>query len=988
MQRLETLYLHNYFLHSAIKGVQYLAMKGLTLFALVSLHLSCASPFAFSQQTPASNTQSTPQQLGVLTGVVVDKQTGAAIPAARIAVVGTKLGAVANLNGKYTIKNVPMGTYSLSVSSLGYAKLTVTNVKVVSDKPGVYNITMATEDIVTEEIVVEARALRNTEAILLKDRQKAAAVSDAISAEAISQAGSSNAAEAMGRVTGASVMDGKYVYVRGLGDRYSNAQLNSSTLPSADPDRRTVQMDMFPSNLLDNIVITKTFTPDKPGDFTGGSVNISTKSFPEAFTMRLTSSTSYNTIATFNQNYLTYDGSGTDWLGMDDGARAVPSLVGGEPLPDLLSATRNLGEAQRLDAASKQFSTVMVPKKATAPINQGYSFSVGDKADVLGIPLGILGSLTYSTSYSVREGEQEGRWKLTGKVDKTDALNNEMLLSGAYGSNSVLWGGLLNLSAQPALNHEVGVNLLYNQSGQSSAHYLAGYISQLDDEDVYETRTLRYTERTIQSIQGRGKHLFEDILGIDVDWSSAYTSTSQDEPDLRFFTNSYSVRKQGERVDTFYYIEPSIYFLPSHYFRFLDENLWESAVNISVPFKQWSDQKATLKVGGLAAFTRRNFHENQYEMRLGSVRYNGNPEAYFSADSVGLLSTNRTPYRFGSYIQDNSSPRNNYDATQDIFAVYGMVDMPIVENLRFIGGVRYESTKMDVASRDTSLKSGILDDVDILPSVNFIYQVVEGMNVRMAYSKTLARPTFRELAPFASFEFVRDNIFIGNAELERTLVQNADLRWEWFTGPGEILAVSGFYKDFTNPIERVILNENGEIQFQNVDKATVYGAEFEISKQLGFLTEVLQDVRIGANLSLIHSEVQIAESEMKIIRAVDPQASTTRSLQGQSPYILNLDAGYSNFEHGTNVTFTYNIFGERLSDIAQGGTPDVFEQAQPMLNLTASQKVIAGLSLKLSARNLLDASFRKTQTYKGKEYIYREYKLGQSYSLGLSYSFD
>lgn len=963
-------------------------MKGLTLFALASLHFFSVTPSAFSQQTQPSTTTTAAQQIGVITGVVVDKQTGNPIPAARVAVVGTKLGAVANLNGKYTIKKVPIGTYSLSVSSLGYAKVTVTDVTVIDDKPSVYNITMTTEAIMTDEVVVEARALRNTEAVLLKDRQKAAAVSDAISAEAISQSGSGNAAEAMGRVTGASIMDGKYVYVRGLGDRYSNAQLNSSTLPSADPDRRTVQMDMFPSNLLDNIVITKTFTPDKPGDFTGGSVNISTKSFPEAFTMRLTSSTSYNSVATFNKDYLTYDGGGRDWLGMDDGTRSIPSLVQGEPLPDLLSATRNLEEAKRLDAASKQFSTSMVPKKATAPINQGYSFSIGDKADVGGMPVGILGSLTYSTKYTVHEGEQEGRWKLTGRVDKTDALNNEMLLSGSYGSNSVLWGGLLNVSAQPALNHEVGVNFLYNQSGETSARYLAGYISQLDEKDVYETRALRYTERTIQSVQGRGKHLFADVLGIDVDWSSAYTQTSQDEPDLRFFTNSYSTRKRGERIDTFYYVEPSIYSLPSHYFRALDENLWESTLNIVIPFKQWSEQKATLKVGGLAAFTRRDFRENQYDMNLGAVRYQGDPESYFSADSVGLLSSDKAPYRFGNYIQDNSSPRNNYDATQDILAVYGMVDMPIVDNLRFIGGVRYESTKMEVTSQDTALQAGTLDDVDVLPSVNFIYQVAEGMNVRVAYSKTLARPTFRELAPFASFEFVRDNIFIGNAELERTQISNADVRWEWFLAPGEILAVSGFYKDFTHPIERVILNENGEIQFQNVDKATVYGAEFEVSKQLGFLTDALREFSIGANLSLIHSEVQIAESEMKLIRAVDPGAPSTRPLQGQSPYILNIDAGYSSYENGTNITLTYNIFGERLSDIAQGGTPDVFEQSQPMLNLTASQKVIAGLSLKLSARNLLDASFKKTQTYKGNEYIYKEYKIGQSYSLGLSYSFD
>lgn len=971
-----------------MKGLQHLAMNKTTLFALALLALPPALPFVHAQQNQTGTTQTAPKRTGIITGVVVDKQTGEPVPGARVAVAGTKQGALADVKGRYTVKNVPEGVYSLVISSIGYTKVTITGVEVKADEPATYNVSMATEDLMTEEIVVEARAIRNTEAMLLKDRQKAASVSDAISAEAISRAGSNNAAEAMGRVTGASVMDGKYVYVRGLGDRYSNAQLNSSTLPSSDPDRRTVQMDMFPSNLLENIVITKTFTPDKPGDFTGGSVNISTKSFPEQFTMQLSSSTSYNTIATFNNNYLTYDGGETDWLGMDDGTRDVPSLVANNRLPDYLSATRDLAKAQQLDAATKQFSSTMTPRKATAPINQNYALSVGDNAEVLGMPVGILGSLTYSTSYSAYEGGTEGRWKLTGNVNNVDELNNEMLLSDAQGKNAVLWGGLVNLSVRPALNHELGINYLYNQSGESSARYQSGFISQLDREDTYETRTLKYVERNVQSFQGRGEHYLPELLDVRVDWSSAYATTTQDEPDLRFFSNSYSVRTQGAEVDTFYYIEPSIYFLPAHYFRFLDERLWESSLNLSVPFKQWDDQNATLKFGGLAAFTRRDFTENRYEMKTGSVRYNGDPESYFSADSVGLVSTERVPYKFGSYVQDNSLARNNYNAKQDIMASYIMLDMPLTEKLRFIGGVRYEITKIDVQSQDSTLPVGILDNADVLPSVNLVYQLSDNMNLRGAYGKTLARPTFRELAPFASFEFVRDNTFIGNPELERTTVQNYDLRWEWFTGPGEILAVSGFYKDFTNPIERVILNDNGEIQFQNVSNAIVYGAEFEISKSLGMLTDILRDLRVGMNLSLIHSEVKIAESEMRMIRATDSSASDTRQLQGQSPYILNFDLGYSNFDLGTNVTLTYNIFGERLSDVAQGGTPDVFEQPQGMLNLNASQRVIGGLSARLSARNILDARFRKIQSYKGNEYVFQEYRLGSSFSLGLSYSFE
>jgi TonB-dependent receptor len=310
----------------------------------------------------------------------------------------------------------------------------------------------------------------------------------------------------------------------------------------------------------------------------------------------------------------------------------------------------------------------------------------------------------------------------------------------------------------------------------------------------------------------------------------------------------------------------------------------------------------------------------------------------------------------------------------------------LLSALRFIGGVRYEETDIFVASQNPAKEKGNLKTADVLPSLNFVYQLGSTMNLRAAYGKTLARPTFRELAPFASFDFVGDFIFIGNPSLKRTLVDNYDLRWEWFLRPGEIYAISGFYKRFENPIERAIVSNNNQGQFQNVDGAIVYGMEFEARKRLDVISPMLANFQIGGNFSLIHSEVDIPAIELATIRDLDSNASSKRELQGQSPYILNVDFGYDNLKTGTTVSLFYNIFGERLSEVSLGGTPNIYEQPRGLLDLTLSQRVLQSITVKAGAKNLLDSDIRKVHHYKGVDYISREHKLGRTFSLSFTYN--
>lgn len=932
---------------------------------------------------------------GRIIGSVVDSETGEAILGANVILEGTTLGAATDINGTYLINAEP-GEYTLTVSVLSYAKHTVTGIRVSAGEPVRIDIAMKPEWIETEEVVVTAKMLQNTEATTLITRQRASAVSDAISMEMISRTGSSTAADAMAKVTGASVAGGKYVFIRGLGERYTSTHLNGNELPSADPDKRTFQMDLFPSNLLENIVTLKSFTPDKPGNFSGGIIDIGTVSFPEKFLLKLSSSGSFNSQTTMRPNFLGALGASSDWMGQDNGTRSLPSILSDPDvvIPDATTARTNPDQARYLDAVSKSFNPQMAPLRKTAPFNQKYSISIGDRLALFGAPLGILGSFSYAREYSFYERGTVGRWKLTGSVDANDALTNLILLDDTKGTDEVSWGGLATVNLKPHANHEITGNLVYTRSGETTARHMIGpWPEQLSGVARFETRVVQFTERDLTSLQIRGKHALPELGETDIEWSATSSSSMQNEPDARFFSNTISQTTVGGRDTTLYSITPSLFPRPARYFRSLDESGKGFNVELSVPFHQWSSMKAKIKVGGAFQEKERSFQERRFEYRQapGTI-YAGDPEFFFSHENSGIIGydSTRGRYIFGNYIANAPDARGgNYDGYERILAVFGMVEIPLTQHLRMVSGLRYEITGMDVSGKDTV---GTLRDRDILPSVNFIYQLTPEMNLRASYGKTLARPNFREKAPYASYSFANDFVFLGNVSLKRTLIDNFDLRWEWFARPGEIFAVSAFYKSFKNPIERVInvlfASEGGEILYANVDKATVQGLEFEARTRLDAIHPGLQNFTVGGNLSIIASKVSIPEGELIVTRDVDPSAPSTRQLQGQSPYLLNLNLAYDNAESGTSASIFYNVFGDRLAEISLGGTPDVFERSRPMLDASFSQKVFGSWSFNLGAKNLLNSKYLLTQTYKGQDFVRAEHTLGVSVSAGVTFFLD
>lgn len=925
-------------------------------------------------------------QTGSIEGTIIDGDYGDTLVGANVLLDnGSLRGTTTDLNGYFEIPGLEPGSYDIRISFIGFNTAVVTDIEVVAGERTRIEVTLQPESFDLGEVVVEARMILNNESTLLRERQKAGAVSDAISSETMSRSGSSNAADAMSKVTGASVIEGKYVYVRGLGDRYAATQMNGIELPSSDPDKKSVHFDMFPSEMLDNIVTVKTFTPDKPGNFSGGLVDIGTKSYPEELSIKFSYSSSANTKTHFGSDFLTMPGSNIGMLATGSNSLQLPAALASSDLnlPSAVRARRDASLATQLDVASKAFNANMEGRLATVPVDSKASLTIGNRVDLFGKPLGFVVSGSYSKSASGYNDGNIGRYSYSGTVLTPDVLFNEV-----KGNEEKSVGLLSTLTYKVAQNHEIGVTGMFSRNAESQSRLQVGtWPKEFGNEEglLFVNNALKFSERDLYSGQARGKHHLPFLAKATLEWSGALSTTTQDEPDTRFFAYTERTEPSG---DVTYSASSSGFSDPSRYFRNLEENASSFQTDLSIPFKSWTKQSGMAKFGVSRQAADRTFTERIFVYSIG-VPYTGQSEQFFGQQSLGILSfdESRNQYAFGNTIRDGSKTRNNYSGDRTVEAGYAMVELPVASWLRVVGGLRIESTDISVASKDSTVQQGLIEDSEILPSLNIVFPISSKMNIRAAYTQTLARPTFREIAPFSSFDFILGNYRIGNPDLEQTLITNYDLRWEWFRKPGEIAALSVFYKEMDNAIEEVIIGgTNGQLQYQNVPQASVLGLEVEFRSTLAAVpVSFFKHLSLGLNSSFIHSSVDIAEAEYEVRKSIDPDASSTRDLQGQSPFIVNADLTFENAASELTSSLYFNVFGKRLSSVSLGGTPDVFERSSPQLDYTLSKGLGKGWMAKLSVKNLLDSAFEQSYNFEGKDYTYYRYSKGRSFSLGFSY---
>ena len=921
---------------------------------------------------------------GTLSGTILDEKYGDPLIGANVFIENTTIGTSTDFDGKYTFEVEP-GIYNVIFSYVGYQDKKVEGVEIKDGEITYLDNTLSDEAVELDlQVVVQAKAIERSENALLMLQRKSEKIQDGISSQEMSRYAVGNVAAAMSKVTGATVQGGKYVYVRGLGDRYSISQLNGLNLPSIDPYRNSAQLDLIPTSLLDNIITAKTFTPDQPGTFTGGNLNIKTKSLPEQETFTISLSAGYNPQNNLIDNYQTYAGGNKDWLGYGLDARKRPSLLSDPSITpyldknaELLAFTGDEAAATAIDRVVNEFDFTFEPTRISTPVDHGISISYGNNYTLGSGKLGLILSGSYKRSFTHIEDAEKNRYFLFDI--NSDQLQNSGKYQNDRSSENPIVNGLAGLAYKFDDFNTIDFKLLYNHNTNKGVDYIFGEDGNNIEAPFFKIgRGLLYQEREMLNYQFTGTHVLHTLDDAKIEWAGSLVNATLDEPNLRFFTSQFNSERGTEGLPLSNVNDPFFFW------RELQDDIINGKIDFTLPF----GKSNKVKVGGFYSKKDRNFDEyrNIVFTPPSATRFDGNFDTFFADDNLGIINqetrdNGSTKYSIGNFINDSTRPDNSYFGNEEVFAAYAMLTYNLSERLKVVGGARVETTNIFVESKletaPDSTRIGEIDKTNILPSLNLIYSLNEKMNLRASYSQTIARPNLREIAPFSSFDPLIDEFYIGNNNLTTTDIQNYDLRWEWFLNPGEIIAVSGFYKNFDNPIAlQYLRSSNPEIQYTNVDNGWIYGLEFEFRKGLGFISDALTNLKLSTNFAIIASEMDVMDQT-----GLEPES---RPFEGQAPFIGNVNLNYDDIDRNLDLTLAYNYTGDRLSLIGREGTPDIFDRARHSLDFTARKK-FGKFGLSLSAKNLLNQRFVSSNEFKGQEFIFNSFRRGISFGLGLSY---
>lgn len=858
---------------------------------------------------------------GRLRGVLRSLDEKAPIAGARVFVRGLPVESTSDAEGRFELE-LPEGIYQLSIIHSKFSTYSQEGVAVKGNAETSLELDLSPAAAELDDFVVTAPYIQGGVASIMTERRRSSSVTDALGSEELAKSPDNSASSATRRIVGASIIGGQFLLVRGLGGRYSNARLNGVPLPSTDPDLPGFQLDLFPANLLSALTIAKTFSPNIPGDFAGGSLNVETRGFPETFKLSASIGVSYNTETT-GQSMPSYTGGALDFLGIDDGTRALP-----EGVPDQQVSTVGGLTPDQVSDVSRRFPNKWQLGERLALPNLSLGLSVGDTLDGSAGRLGYLLTLGYRHKYE-RYIETTTKVGLMGTREAPTAVALETL-EREIGVREAQLGALGTITYEPGADQRLTVVSLLTQNGEDRASFLSGR-TETEGTNVQLTQ-MRFIERRLLFNQLLGEHNdLADLLSIS--WQLNLSSTLREQPDSRglLYTegpNGFQFSNtsgSGERLYTD-----------------LAQADYGGGLNLSFSLTE----QTQLQLGYLGRIGDRDF----VARRMG-VQILGTP-----TDRLLPAEQLLAPERAGELWRVNEVTRvdDGFTASEDLHAGYAMLETPTFDGLRVMLGARVESfhQSIDVVPPFELVgqmppAGGDRSDLDYLPSAAIIVSPTDNMNVRGAYGGTVARPLVRELAPFLSQDFVRRRTIVGNPALERTFIHNFDLRWELFPTPTEVFAISAFYKRFDRPIEGVIRDTAGNITFSNIDAATSYGAELEARLGLGALSDALEHFSAFANLALIRSRVSLSDEQR------GTATLSERPLAGQSPYVANLSLGYEPDQTGLSAYVYYNVFGRRIQEVGRLGLPDVYEEPFHSLDATVFWKTKSQLTLGLSASNLL-----------------------------------
>ncbi len=978
------------------------------------------------------------EQPGGIRGMVYDKDYDVPLGGAAISIVEIGARTASSEEGNFVFPQVPPGTYTLIFSKDGFTRKVIGDITVQSGQMMDVEAQLAGEITEMEEFSVEDFEMDSKDDFNLDDlpllelRQESPAFIDAISSDIMSKAGATDAASALKLVAGASVQDGKYAVVRGLPDRYVNSQMNGVRLPTADPDKRAVQLDQFPASAIKSILVTKTFTPDQQGDASGGAVNIVLKGIPEEDLLEFSFQKSSNTNVDGNMDFLTYKGGGVNYWGKEK------------------------KEIQYSNLGSDWDGAVGVSTD-DPPEDYKWSLSLGKvyKADQ-DIKLGGYSSLFYERDSSFYDnGINDKYWvespgaKMTPQYTQGTPGQGDFktqLYDVTRGGEEVKWGALNALGLELE-KHSLTLTHLYTHTAEDlatlaedergKAHYFPGYDPndphdpgnlERDSAPYLRTETLEYTERTTETLQLHGQHELPDpcysgsfirMLAPKLDWTLSKSSSSLYQPDKRQFGSLWWAESYNPGYPPYIpsSIDPAVFrpYKPAanytlgnfqRVWKDISEESDQYSLNVKLPFEQWTNDEGYLKVGVFDDSVNREYKQDSFS------NFNDNSAAYYG--SFDEFWSEYFPYE--NHPVSAAEIDVDYEGEQKISAYYYMMDLPITSTFNLIGGVRLEKTELGIknspesevtwipprSSGQVTLNPGDADvsfqREDVLPSVGFVYKPLEKFSFRGTYSETVARQTFKELTPIQQQDYLGSDVFVGNPDLEMSSLKNYDLRFDYTPYAGGLYSVSYFKKDIKNPIEyEQRIADFAYTTPVNYPEGTLSGYELEIRQIMEKTNPRLQGLTLGANATFIKSEVTLPEDEASLFEQPNINAPMpSRDMTNTPEYLYNLFMDYELGNFGlpnTQLSVFYTVKGDTLI-VGAGQSdgnfiPNVYAKEYGTLNMSVSHKFSEKWNVKVQAKNLLDPKIQTVyrSKYIGKDVIKTSYQEGMEFSFTMNATF-
>lgn len=910
-----------------------------------------------------------------IVGRVIESGTQEPLIGAAILIEGTTHTTVTDADGFFKLTGLQSGKYTLLVRYVAFHPKLIENISTTTteeDKGVVIELQPASQQL--KEVAITGVMRRNTDASMIQVAKQSDVIVSNVSAQEISRTQDSHVGEAIRRVPGVSLIEDKFVMVRGLSQRYNNVWINGGAVPSSEADARAFSFDMIPGSQIDNLMIVKTPSPEYPADYTGGFILVNTKEIPTENIVNISVGGNYNAQATFRP-FVYSKGSATDFLGFDSGMR---NLQGG------MNAQLKPIAGGGIDLQGNGFSNNWFTQTWNPLPDLKLAATLTRHWKLQQHRLGLIAMVNYTNEYRTYRDMQNNLFGIyDAENDRQNYLRHS--IDQQYNHN-VRLGGMLNLTFLSANGkHKFQWKNILNQIGNNRYTWREGVSAQSNEEHSAE---YYYRSRTTYNGQLTGKHT---LANDEIEWSAGYAYANRNLPDRKRYLIDDAIETGTIALTTGNDI--------SREWTRLNEHILSVGINEEHSF-DFSGWKPVLKAGAYAEYRTRDYTTREFVYNWNAAS-NQLPANFRSMDIPTLLSNSDYWGADKLYLLEQMSMRNNYIGHNTLGAGFVVFSLPFGK-LNLYSGVRFEHNRMELVSNTRndveSHFSTYYTGNDFFPSLNATYKLNEKHQLRLSYGRSINRPEFREVSSSVYYDFDLASNVQGNPELKNCYIDNIDLRYEFYPSQGEQISVAAFYKRFKNPIEWTYTVAGGTdlvYSYKNALSANNIGLEVDIKKTLDFIG--LPGFSWSFNGAIIHSRVRFEEGAKE----------ANRPMQGQSPYLINSGLFYSNARHGLSVALLYNRIGKRIIGVgrSEGSTigndvnarvPDSYEMPRDVIDLTATKKWGDHLELKFALRDLLAQTVYYKQfadvTYPdGRQRqvteITRSFRPGQNLSLSLTYTF-